>query len=82
MKPLTDKRLEQLSADLKAHKKVGTPDELREVARYWLTQCEHLANNISAIRPSIAAYVMGERIRFHATQELAQWLDRQGPNDP
>ena len=71
---ISEERILQLSNDISEDIKSGTLSEWRAVAVYFRSLFDKERRDIYRIRCSIAAYVCGQKIIHHSTQELDGWL--------
>ena len=72
----SEERILQLSNDLSEGIKSGSVKEWRTVAKYFRDQLDRAHNDINAIRPSVAAMVMGQNCVRFAHEEMDAWLKR------
>lgn len=72
----SEERILQLSNDLSEGIKSGTVKEWRTVAKYFRDALDRAHNDINAIRPSVAAMVMGQNCVRFAHEEMDAWLKR------
>ena len=76
MAALSEERILQLSNDLSEGINSGTVKDWRAVAKYFRDQLDRAHNDINAIRPSVAAMVMGQNCVRFAHAEMDAWLKR------
>lgn len=73
---VNEERILQLSNDLSEGIKSGTVKEWRAVAYYFRHKLDTAHNDINAIRPSVAAMVLGTNCIRHAHAEMDVWLEK------
>jgi len=73
---VNEERILQLSNDLSEGIKSGTVCEWRSVAKYFRDALDKAHNDINAIRPSVAAMVLGTNCIRHAHAEMDVWLKK------
>ncbi len=74
--PISEDRILGLSNDLSENIKSGSVSEWRAVAYYFRQKLDAAINDINAIQPTIAAYVIAISIIGQTTPEMDAWLKR------